>query len=260
MTILCTVLTVLLFAFALPALMLAAIIGIRRAAAFTRAMMRRHLVDNPHVQLIGEHIARVETDRKIIALTFDDGPYSPYTEQLLDLLSEMKTPATFFLVGEHIERYRQCAERIVQEGHQVGNHSYSHPRFFGVPFRKIREEVERTDTLIRSIGYRHPISFRAPYGIKFVRLPLMLYWLKKRHVLFDVWPEPSDCLGAPVESVVGSIAEKVSPGSIIVLHDGNTFAAPNVCQYARLLVARLRDEGYSFVTVDQLIAQRKIAV
>lgn len=233
--------------------------GVRTLYRRIRKWIRRNVIENTHFQVVGESYARIDTEEKVVALTFDDGPYPPFTDELLALLRELHVQATFFIIGEHIERYRTSAMKVVSEGHQVGNHTYSHPQMLSLSLKRMRNEIRDTDALIRSVGYLPPTVFRAPFGLKFLKLPLLLWALGKKHVLFDFFPLPRDWDGATPDAVVGSILENVRPGSIIVLHDGNAVAAPLVCDYTKLLVHKLRGLGYSFVTVDELIQKSKQA-
>ena len=213
----------------------------------------RNFLDNPHFQLFGEYHFRVPLKEKVVALTFDDGPLDPYTSDLLAVLDFHNVKATFFLVGREIEKSFETAKLIHRNGHQIGNHSYSHKRFLSKSLKFMFDEIQRTDELIRSLGVKYRIDFRAPYGNKFLKLPYVLWKLGKKHILFDFFPNPRDWKGASEEDVVGSILEQVRPGSIIVLHDGNITAAPFVCSYTDLLIRRMKERGYRFVRVDEIL-------
>lgn len=106
----------------------------------------------------------------MVALTFDDGP-TKNGDQLISLLAKYNVKATFFLIGKEIETYPDGAIRIVQAGHQIGNHTYSHNRMVLKRPSYIKEEIERTDQLIRQAGYKGEIDFRPPNGKKLIGLP-----------------------------------------------------------------------------------------
>ena len=121
-------------------------------------------------QFFGGLTYEVETEEKVIALTFDDGP-TENADQILPLLEKYKAKATFFLIGNDIEKYPEEARKLVEAGHQIGNHTYSHKRMVLVSPSFIKEEIEKSDELIRKSGYKDEIDFRPPYGKKFVGLP-----------------------------------------------------------------------------------------
>ena len=211
-------------------------------------------MDNPHSQWVGPVVYRATTDRKVVALTFDDGPYEPYTSKLLETLGELDIKATFFVVGENVERFAGVVEKILSQGHQVGNHSFTHLPLVFRSRKDIVEEIEKTDVVLRQAGVESPIAFRAPYARKGFYLP---YWLSKnsrKHILFDFFSDPPDYMGAPVKAVSSSLVSRARTGSVLVLHDGNTRAAPLVCDYTKAVVVGLKRRGFEFLTIDQLMA------
>lgn len=121
------------------------------------------LMNARSVQLFGELTFRADTDEKKIAITFDDGPSSNIKE-ILPLLEKYNAKATFFLIGEEIEDNMEFTKSIVNAGHQVGNHTYSHQRMIFKSPSTIKEEIEKTDSLIREAGFKDEIDFRPPNG------------------------------------------------------------------------------------------------
>ncbi|MBP9838326.1 MAG: polysaccharide deacetylase family protein [Proteobacteria bacterium] len=221
-----------------------------------RSFLYSKIIANPRFQMIGEYYYRIPLKERVVALTFDDGPRSPYTESLLVILEKYNIKATFYFIGENIERDYSAAKLVFDKGHQIGNHSYSHPAFLNLSIAQINQEIDKTDQLIRSLGVQGKITFRAPYGKKFLKLPYILWRKKRTHVLFDFFPNPRDFMGSPVNLVADSIISQTRPGSIIVLHDGNIKAAPFVCEYAEKVILGLKSLGYSFVTVDELLRMK----
>ena len=116
----------------------------------------------------GENIVHLDTQQRVVALTYDDGPSPPYTDPLLDVLAKHDVKATFFLIGNRVEQYPETVHRILAEGHQVGNHSYSHPVLGLLPPAAVGREIERTDALLRDIGVKGEIVFRAPILTRFL--------------------------------------------------------------------------------------------
>ncbi len=202
-------------------------------------------------QLIGRSVRRISTQEKVVALTFDDGPSADWTPKLLALLARHEVPATFFLVGSRVAKHPALAQRIWQSGHQVGNHSWSHTILVGKSVVSVREEIEKTDALLHELGYMHEIYFRAPYGCKGIVLSSLLRSLHKIHALFDVitwdWDNPG------VAQITGGACKAVRPGSIILLHDGGGDRSQTL-QATEEIILHLKNQGYRFVTVAQLLA------
>lgn len=207
-------------------------------------------------QLFGEIVPRVETDRKVVALTFDDGPLSATADEILGTLAKHGVKATFFVCGAEIHNHPQAAARIVAAGHELGNHSYSHQRMVLKSPSFIASEFERTDALIRAAGHRGPIHVRAPYCKKLVALPWYFARNRRIHVTFDVEPESTPELDADTRLLVANVVEKTRPGSIILLHpwyhgrQRSRAAVPAI-------IENLKNKGYAFVTVDELLRMRR---
>lgn len=205
-----------------------------------------------HFQVTGSIVDRVETREKVVALTFDDGPSLPYTEQILEVLARHGVRATFFMVGKNIERRPEVARKVFKAGHQIGNHSYAHERLVLRSTEFMKDEIERTDALIRKIGFSGDIPFRAPHGRKLIRLPVLLQEMGKTHVLFDVQPTPGDSMRPPAQALAQDVLSRTRPGSIIVLHDGGGVRDETV-QATDIIVRTLHDRGYRLVTVVELM-------
>lgn len=198
-------------------------------------------------QLFGGLTYRAETEEKIIALTFDDGP-TKNVDQLLPLLDEYNAKSTFFLIGNEIEKHPEEAKKLVEAGHQIGNHTYSHKRMVLKSPSFIEEEIEKTDELIRSIGYEAEIDFRPPYGKKFVCLP---YYLNKTNKETIMWSLDPETYYISVDEKINYVMENIQPGSIILLHPMYDQTGGTL-QVVETILRELTNEGYKFVTVDEL--------
>lgn len=198
-------------------------------------------------QLFGGLTYRAETEEKIIALTFDDGP-TKNVDQLLPLLDEYNAKSTFFLIGNEIEKHPEEAKKLVEAGHQIGNHTYSHKRMVLKSPSFIEEEIEKTDELIRSIGYEAEIDFRPPYGKKFVCLP---YYLNKTNKETIMWSLDPETYYLSVDEKINYVMENIQPGSIILLHPMYDQTGGTL-QVVETILRELTNEGYKFVTVDEL--------
>lgn len=122
-------------------------------------------------QVFGKLVSRVETAEKVVALTFDDGPTKRATEKIISLLGQENVKATFFLTGQGIEQNPVQARQLLAAGHQIANHSYSHRRMAFISYQAVVDEIQKTNQLIRSVGYTDEIVFRPPYGKKLFVLP-----------------------------------------------------------------------------------------
>ena len=191
-------------------------------------------------------------DRRVLALTFDDGPDPDRTPALLDALAELGVPATFFVLGEHADKYPELCARIAREGHELGNHTYTHPY---LPLRRSRDvatELARTDRAIENATGIVPTLARPPYGGRSPRNVQAFRAAGKRLVLWDV--NSYDWKGAPGIEVAERVVERVRPGSIILMHDGGR-DHKGTLDAVKLAVPALRERGYAFETVSRAISQ-----
>ena len=182
---------------------------------------------------------------KYVALTFDDGPKAGTTDVLLDGLAERRASATFFLIGRQIPGNEDLVERMAAEGHQVGNHTWNHARLEGASVTAITQEVGQTDQLLQSLLGAGEYWVRPPYGgvDDTVRATVTVPMVK--------WSvDPRDWESQNADQVVQAVLETVEPNSIILLHD----IYPSSVEAALRLVDLLRQQGYQFVTVRELLA------
>lgn len=202
--------------------------------------------------LSGEAICRVETNEPLVALTFDDGPTEEGVAAALAALRPSDGRATFFLIGREVERRSPLIRQLLAEGHEVGNHSYSHQRMVAGSAGFYDDEIERTDALLRASGVTEPGLFRPPYGKKLWGLPLSLARHNYRMIMWDV----EDPRGATTpEAYVEGILSQARPGSIILMHV--MYRSNRVARDALPLVVRgLTARGFRIVTVGELLRAR----
>lgn len=201
----------------------------------------------------GENVVRLNTDQKVVALTFDDGPHPPYTDQLLDVLAKHNVKATLFMIGNRIEKHPETVRRAIADGHQIGNHSYSHPVLGFLPPVYVQREIERTDKLLRRFGIVGEIVFRAPILTRFLPVAYVLAKGERTHISCNVWSwdwttQNPDKI---TETVLKKTLSSTGAGSIIVLHDGkaenkNADRSGTIEATDRIITA-LKREGYRFV-------------
>ncbi|QLY27654.1 polysaccharide deacetylase family protein [Nocardia huaxiensis] len=210
------------------------------------------LMNSRTYQVAGRIVARVETTEKVVALTLDDGP-TERTPQILQALADAGIPATFYLIGSELAAHPEQGAAIARAGHEIGNHTYNHRRMVLVGPATVRDEVERTDAEIAETGYRGPITFRPPNGKKLFALPRYLSDHDRTTVMWDV--EPDSGKSATADEIVAETLARVRPGSIILLHAMYPAGDPSLAAIPRI-AAGLRAEGYRFVTVSRLLADK----
>lgn len=198
-------------------------------------------------------INKVETDKKIIALTFDDGPDPVNTPVLLNILKKHNVTATFFLMGARAEKYQKLAQRIALEGHEIGNHTYSHPDFNNKSNDFIINEIKRTDLIIYQLTGQKPHLFRPPGGYLSYAL---VDFTRYNEITIAYWTYQQDSKdwynGVKASKIARHIINNLEPGQIIILHDG----CPNGLETAKamdILIPALHKQGYDFVTMSELI-------
>lgn len=194
-------------------------------------------------QLFGGLTNSVETNQKVVALTFDDGP-TKNVDSVLAVLNHYNIKATFFLIGNEIETNQKEAEEIVKAGHQVGNHTYSHNRMIFKSTSFIKEEIEKTDNLIRRIGYEDEIDFRPPNGKKLLALPYYLNKHKKDTITWNIEPDSA-------VDKIDYVKQNIKNGSIILLHPMYDETGEQL-KLIEDIIKLLLDEDYEFVTVNDL--------
>lgn len=192
-------------------------------------------------------------NRKEVALTFDDGPDDVWTPMVLDGLRELGVKATFFCVGQRIQKNPQVFRRIVTEGHSVGNHSWDHPNFTKIPVSAVREQIERTDQeMFRLAGIRSAMV-RPPYGALNADVIHEIIRLKKKIIFWNV--DSLDWAGLTARQVAANILSHVTPGAIILQHSagGAGESLQDTVNSLPYVVHTLRREGYTFHTVPRLV-------
>jgi len=211
----------------------------------------REVVNSSSFQLFGDYVVRVDTTERVVALTFDDGPSPWHTPKVLNELDQHHIRATFFMMGRNVERYPDIARDVLRRGHEIGNHSYSHPKLVLMSPRRVRDEIERTDKLLRDIGVSGEIHFRAPHQTKFIVLPYVLVRMGKLNVMGDV--SADEWRQQPAAVMTQSILRNVRPGSIIGMHDP---AGAESLRTLQSILPELIAQGYHFETVSDLLRRR----
>lgn len=197
-------------------------------------------------EILYEPIKIIDPDKPMVALTFDDGP-NKYTEQLLDALKEYNCSATFFVLGSMVEKFPIALQRMVLEGHEIGNHTMDHRQLTKLTEKEIIKEVEDTQHAIESIVHVYPTLVRPPYGSKNETVSRILdYDL----ILWDL--DTRDWASKDTQKIIEVTLNNVRDKDIILMHD----IYPTSVQAAIELIPLLQERGYQLVTVSELMMYR----
>jgi len=194
-------------------------------------------------------VRRATTNQQVVALTFDDGPNPPYTEQLLKVLAEKKVKATFFLIGKQVEQHPDTVRKIILGGHELGGHSDGWKSLAFKRRKTVEGQLDRMNQAFANVGITNLTLFRPPGGLL---SPWQGRILKERgllHVSADV--VVGDWKDIAAETICERVLKKVRRGSIIVLHDGGNDRSATIAAVPDI-IDRLRAQGYYFATVSEL--------
>lgn len=183
----------------------------------------------------------------VLALTFDDGPHPKHTPRLLDILRQYGVKATFFVVGRNVEKYPDLAQRIVSEGHQIGNHTMTHPNLTKLRRKKFDSEIKETSTIIEAYTGKKPTCIRPPYGSLDMKVEAILKNLYGLNII--LWSvDPEDWKKPGASEIARRLIGGAKPGAILLAHDiheQTIDAMPEV-------LSNLLQQGYKFGTIDQI--------
>lgn len=192
----------------------------------------------------------LSTTEKKIALTFDDGPLPGKTEAILDVLRENGVRATFFMIGSQVEENAELARRVSDEGHEIGNHTFTHDGIRTKTQRELCREIIKTEEAISGACGRNPSLFRPPTGWCSATVSSAAKENGYEIVMWSV--DTEDWQGRSAESIISTVLKTVRPGAIILMHDG-IYRQSHTAEALSVLIPRLRAEGYEFVTAGELI-------
>jgi peptidoglycan-N-acetylglucosamine deacetylase len=188
-----------------------------------------------------------------IALTFDDGPDPEFTPRVLELLDRAGVPGTFFLIGERAVRAPDVVRAIAAGSHEVGNHTWSHTNLWKCGPRRTRLEIRRAHDLLAELTGRPPGLFRPPWGAVNLAVFPVLRRLGARCVFWSIQPEGLRPVDAATQAE--RVVLRAAPGAIVDLHDaeGTPSAPGRLLEALPPMIAGLRERGYSFATVSDLL-------
>ncbi|WP_019121856.1 polysaccharide deacetylase family protein [Brevibacillus massiliensis] len=222
-------------------------------------------VRNPHPLSLADLRAKYKStfllsgpsSKREVALTFDDAPDDRFTPQILDVLKQEGVRATFFVVGNRVEAHPEIVQRMINEGHVLGNHSYSHANLPKLSDADFQNEVVKTDQLIQSISGYKPTFIRPPYGNISER---QIQWLASHHKVIVNWNVDSlDWKGLSAEQIRTNVLAQVRPGSIILQHAAGGVGEDltGTVQALPEIINQLRNDNVKLVTVPELLSLPK---
>lgn len=213
----------------------------------------------PKVNLFGPAVVRLRSRHgpaTQVALTFDDGPVSPYTEQILDILDEHGVKGSFFCIGENVERHPEIAKAIISRGHTLGNHTASHRNLMLAGPAQVKRELDKGQRMIFDATGRHPRFFRCPKGYK---SPVVVWCLRRLGLTLVGYGYPIfDVENPPAQELVTRVLNRVKGGDIIVMHDGymphRSGRRDSLVTALPAIIEGIRDRGLAMVSLDEAIS------
>ena len=190
----------------------------------------------------------ISDEDKIVALTFDDGP-SKYTDSILDTLKKYDACATFFVIGNKVDFYDETLNKMLKNGNEIGNHSYSHKWLNRLSEQEFKDELNKTQEEVKKATGYTPKLFRPTYGGYSDRLKK---YTDLTFVLWDV--NSSDWKVKNTDKIIKNVIPNVKDGSIVLMHDNHKYAADAI----EAVVKKLKEEGYEFVTVSELLELKEL--
>jgi peptidoglycan/xylan/chitin deacetylase (PgdA/CDA1 family) len=224
-------------------------------AGLTAAVSAGYQSMAPEGQWYGRTFTGLERGSKKLALTYDDGPNDPHTLRLLEVLAKHKVRATFFVIGQYVQKRPDIAREIVREGHALGNHTFSHRNLIFVSNRQTKLELEQCQQVVSDATGVVPCLFRPPWG---GRRPGTLPIARRLKLQPVMWNVPGcDWKRRPAEYIEQKVRQKIRGGDVILLHDGSHTGfgidrTQTVIATDRMIV-QYRSEGYEFVTIPEMI-------
>ena len=183
-----------------------------------------------------------------VSITFDDGPNREFTPKVLDLLEKYNAKATFFCIGEQVEKHPEILKKIIAQGHTIGNHTYSHANTFGFfPLDKVMNELTRTKKAVHTLTGKEMTLYRPAFGVTNPQIAKAVNQLNIKAIGWNV--RSLDTTSRSEKTILERITKKVSKGDIILLHD----TSEKTIRVLEQLLLFLREKNLSSVTVDRLL-------
>ncbi len=211
----------------------------------------------PTNSFYGPVLAQGNTQKKVIALTFDDGPYPPYTQKLLQVLREKNVHATFFMVGENAAHHPELVKEVQKDNHEIALHAGYHRDLLKLDPGEVRSNIAYGKQILKTLTGKEPLYMRPPHGFKDWSV---LAGLAEHNLQAVNWSIiPRDWTNPGAKQIAKRVLDNAAPGAIVLLHDGDSPAqtAPRdqTIEATAIIIDELRKQGYEFVTVSELIKE-----
>ncbi len=206
-------------------------------------------------------IYRVGVKDKAVALTFDDGPSPEWTPRVLDALKRAGVKATFFMIGEYVERYPEVAKRVVREGHEIGNHTYDHHVLIYYTMNELEREILAAEGAIKKVTGRKTVYFRPPKALITAAEKNKIKEMGYKIILWTL--NSKDWVTFDDKYIIRYIMRRVRPGDIILFHDAGGFFSTEGGDRSETvntiprLVEKLKEKGYKCITITELLKMGK---
>jgi peptidoglycan/xylan/chitin deacetylase (PgdA/CDA1 family) len=232
-------------------------LALTTAASIAAAATAGYQSMAPTGQWFGKTFTGLPHGSRQLALTYDDGPNDPHTLRLLEVLAKHNVLATFFLIGRYVEQRPDLAREIVQAGHTVGNHTFTHPLLILQSEPEIRRQLTRCKAALQDAVGQHSNLFRPPFG---GRRPAVLHIAREIGLQPVMWNVTGyDWNAPPAAAIERKVASHIRGGNVILLHDGGhkqlgSDRSQTVIATDHLLT-RYKSEGFEFVTIPKMMAE-----
>ncbi|MBP2645827.1 MAG: polysaccharide deacetylase [Firmicutes bacterium] len=188
---------------------------------------------------------------KEVALTFDDGPETQWTPQILDILKAKNVKATFFVIGRQAEKYPEMLRRMVAEGHSIGNHTFDHADLTKMSPQEAEYEIDRCIQAVSRNTGKKPRLVRPPFGFHNTEVDNMIYAKNGLVILWSL--DTQDWMGMSEEKIKTQVLSSMKNGFIVLQHDGENPKLGGSVQALPAIIDGLKAQGYAFVTIDELL-------
>lgn len=200
-----------------------------------------------HLNYFLNSYCKGNTEKKEIAITFDDGPFSSFTPQVLDILNQQKVPAAFFLIGKNIPGNEAVVNRMVSEGHLIGNHSYHHGFWFSLQNKKtMNEDLQLCDEAIKGVTGLQPKLFRPPYGVTNPDIAKVIHQRNYHSIGWSI--RTYDTGAKSAEALLHKSLKNLSNGDVVLFHDWAPYTIGILSDFIKEAHAR----GFKIVRIDEL--------
>lgn len=211
------------------------------------SFLKENIIQRLNIKIVQKEEVVLDPNGKYIAITFDDGPSPSVTPRILDILKEHHVKATFFMVGSQVEYHPLLARQVADEGHEIGNHTRSHTDLTKLSEEQMRQEIEGASQTIEVVIGQLPTCFRPPYGAYNEMVEKIAFENDSPIILWSV--DSLDWKTRNAETINNLVLEKIFPGSIVLFHDIH----PTTADALPTLMTALKNEGYRFITVSELL-------